>query len=298
MPGSGNPAGYTFPLAVRGRPQHVSASLERYTDQCPSCALPYTVRDDRRFEYPYRQLLAEFSPRDFLTWSDAQNNGYISYSLMRASSCSVEGREDAAEFTDYIRERIGDSAPQVVLDLGCGPQAAPAYIAAVPDAELIGLDPFDSEWAGRFIQGAGEFLPLPDHSVDLITAATSLDHTLDLRRSLSELARVARPGAHFVVWDHALVTAGDRFRQLLYDLVRAPWGQKLAKLRANLPRERVRVYDNGIVLWAPKGYADPFHAPRSRRPSWYGLLHREIEAAGFTRQATDPDRGFSHYVRD
>lgn len=286
----------TFSLKVAGRIAHRSASLVRYSSSCPNCGLPYTAGGAKRFEYPYRQLLAKVSPRRFLTWSAAQNNGYVSYSLMRGSSCAVEGRDDVQEFADFIRESVG-SSPEVVLDLGCGPLSQPAYLPATPGATLIGLDPFESEWSGSFIQGAGEFLPLKDASVDLVVAATSLDHTLDLERATRELARVTRIGGSLVVWDHILETRWKRAVNAFSDMASGLRRRDMAKVRKAIMPERVRIYDNGVVLWTPKGYADPFHEPRSRRTSWPTRLRGAVEEAGFVQKSTDPARGFSHFVR-
>jgi SAM-dependent methyltransferase len=291
----------TFPLSINTRQAHASASLVQYASSCPSCGLPYTVNGSDRFEYPYRQLLARAEPKNFLRWSAAQNNGFVSYTFLKGGSCSVEGRTDAHRFADFIRQSAGDD-PGVVLDLGCGPLSRPAYLPPYPNATFIGVDPFDSEWTGSFIQGAGEFLPLRAASVDAVVAATSLDHTLNLARALTELARVTRPGGSLVVWDHSFESFGAGVRRRLDVLrgmiARTPFSGKVARLRATFLRERVRVYDNGIVLWTPKGYADPFHEPRSRRRSWPRRLRIAIEKAGFTFASEDASLGFSHYVRN
>jgi SAM-dependent methyltransferase len=295
LPHTSGVADNTFPLSVPGRIAHSSASLERYASTCPKCGLPYTANGLKRFDYPYRQLLADHDRRRFLAWSAAQNNGFVSYSLMRGSSCAIEGRSDVEEFAEYIAGQL-ETSPDVVLDIGCGPLAQPAYLPATPGATLIGLDPFGSEWSGSFINGAGEFLPLKSGSVDLVVAATSLDHTLDLDLALSQLARVTRSGGSLIVWDHTLETRGQRWTTAVRDLASGIRRRDLAKIRKVFP-ERVRVYDNGIVLWTPRGYADPFHEPRSRRTSWFRVLRRSIERVGFTVAHSDPARGFSHYVK-
>ena len=102
-----------------------------------------------------------------------------------------------------------------------------------------------------------------------------------------------------MVWDHVFdrKSAWQRIADLGYIVLRVPWSQKWAKFRENYLRERVRVYDNGIVLWTPKHYADPFHEPRSRRPSWERKLRSAIEAAGFVRVGGDPVWGMTAYRR-
>lgn len=296
-PESSDSVDKTYPLQVEGWIVHQSASLERYASVCPSCGLPYTADGVRRFEYPYRQLLANEYPRKFLSWSAAQNNGYISYSLMRGSSCSVQGRDDAQEFSEFIR-RCLPSDTSVVLDFGCGPLPRPSYLPNIGDATLIGLDPFHSEWSGRFIHGAGEFLPIRDGTVDLVVAATSLDHTLDYFRALRELARVTRCGGSLVVWDHTLETRRKRATTRVQGLAAGLLFADMGRIRQAILPERLRIYDNGIVLWTPKRYADPFHEPRSRRMSWQRRLRIAAERAGFMHNSTLPEMGFSHFVRD
>lgn len=288
-----------FPLKVASRTVHVSASLEQYDDTCSTCGLPFTATSDDRFIYPYRQLLASINLQRFLKWSSAQNNGFISYSFMRGSSCSIEGRDDVSKFAGFIREHVR-VAPEVVLDLGCRPLARPAYLPPFKDAVLIGVGPFDSEWDGPFIQGVGEFLPLKDESVDLGVAATALDHTLDTKLALQELARVIRQGGSLVVWDHTFEARWKRPARVLYGLLnpRISLREKVARLRSGLLPERVRIYDSGVVLWTPKGYADPFHEPQSRRPSWSRRLRKAIEASGFTLETEDRVNGFACYVRN
>ncbi|WP_166866265.1 class I SAM-dependent methyltransferase [Salinibacterium sp. ZJ70] len=290
---------HTLPLEAATRTVHTSASLDHYPGACAQCGLPYANVGSRRFAYPYRQLLGTIDQKRFLRWSAAQNNGFVSYSLMKGSSCSVDGREDARQFADFITDRIGADT-KVALDLGCGPLERPAYLPALAaDATLIGVDPFESSWNGSFVQGVGEFLPVRSASVDLVIAATALDHTLDLGRSLAEIARVTRSGGDLMVWDHIFPSRAKHLLNVLIGLVLpSPLSSKIRDFRSNFMRERVRLYDNGVVLWTPPGYADPFHEPRSRRRSWPRRLHGEITRAGFRLAGTDETLGFSHYVRD
>lgn len=292
--GSGD---HTLPFKSATRVVHTSASLEHYDGSCPGCELPYTTKDGTRFEYPYRQMLAALDHRRFLRWSAAQNNGYVSYMFMRGSSCSIDGRTDATQFAEFIRTHAG-SDPSVVVDLGRGPLSRPSYLPPLGDATLIGVDPFNSEWSGRFIQGVGEFLPLQDASVDLVIAATALDHALDVTQVLRELARVTRRGGSLMIWDHTFRKRAQQVTGILLGLLgRAPLRQNLTQFFSGVIPERVRVYDNGIVLWTPKGYSDPFHEPQSRRVSWRRKLRRVVEGAGFVQVAEDPTMGFSHFVK-
>ena len=104
-------------------------------------------------------------------------------------------------------------AARRALDLGCGAGASTsALLAALGDAPpVIAIDPAPAMVAavGRVapgavgVVGAGEALPIADGSVDLITAAGSLDFA-DLDRCLGEAARVLRPGGRLLVYDFGL----------------------------------------------------------------------------------------------
>ncbi len=92
-----------------------------------------------------------------------------------------------------------------VLDLGA---ALGLYVVAWKRAgfDAVGVEP----WAGaveasreieaetgvsfEVLQGAGEALPLPDESVDLVVATSVLEHVDDPGRVMAEAHRVLRPG--------------------------------------------------------------------------------------------------------
>ncbi len=68
---------------------------------------------------------------------------------------------------------------------------------------ISGIDPLEpfSNHPFEFVQGFAEFLPWEDGTFDVITAATSLDHVIDLDLALSEIVRVLKPGGLFLVWE-------------------------------------------------------------------------------------------------
>ena len=258
--------------------------------QCEECLLPvsFSLVDDRiGLSTPYHHLLIErWGARRYTLWALAQNNGLISYQQQPAASCSVEGREDVAGFARYIGARRGNRRIEAMLDIGCGPLPRPGYLSELSGIEtMVGLDPFPSSWEGIFVQGISEFIPLKENSVDMVTAATALDHTFDLDSSLAEFARVLRPGGDLLVWDHPVRS----WHQVLYNR-RADWVDYV-KLR-----RRARLYDDGTVLEIPRGMADPFHLKRSQRRSWPRRLVASLRAAGFQLQDSRPAQGFSHYV--
>jgi SAM-dependent methyltransferase len=120
-----------------------------------------------------------------------------------------------------------------VLDVGCGIFGRPYYLDFYPTELIAGLDPLTPTEAPdfEFVRGISEYLPWPDASFSTVISATSLDHSLSLKRSLAELGRVLRPGGHFLLWiasvpgspkyepeDPAFVPA-DEFHLFHFDVV-------------------------------------------------------------------------------
>ncbi|HEY7848870.1 MAG TPA: class I SAM-dependent methyltransferase [Ktedonobacterales bacterium] len=103
-------------------------------------------------------------------------------------------------------------APAVVLDAGCGTgRLLRAAAQRWPDAQLIGVDPAEGmvDTARRltpgvtFFRSLAESLPLPDASVDLAFSTMSFHHWRDQQVGVREIARVLRPGGHFILADVA-----------------------------------------------------------------------------------------------
>lgn len=100
------------------------------------------------------------------------------------------------------------------LDVGCGAGVSTKALAGFAGI-CIGLEPSQSmlKWAPAlataacFVVGGAEALPFAGDSVDLITAAGSLNY-VDLELFFLEAARVLRPGGTLLVYDFA---AGKSF---------------------------------------------------------------------------------------
>ena len=143
------------------------------------------------------QLKAD-NPVTFERWYAAFQNGAVCYTEARSSNCSTLGNAMARCFRDYLSL----FANGAILDIGCGPYGDPAYLTGIPDSQLTGLEPLDILNEKRFpiVRGVNEFLPWADHSFDTIVNATSLDHVLDLEKSLSETHRALKSDGVYVIW--------------------------------------------------------------------------------------------------
>jgi ubiquinone/menaquinone biosynthesis C-methylase UbiE len=119
---------------------------------------------------------------------------------------------------DRVHQAVLDIAaslppPASVLDVGCGTgRLLRAAATRWPDAQLIGVDPAEGmvdvarhlTFGADIQRGLAESLPLPDASADLVLSTLSFHHWHDQAAGLREIARVARPGGHFILADFAL----------------------------------------------------------------------------------------------
>ena len=131
------------------------------------------------------------------------------------------------EFTDgvdpeYVEQIIPLALEQVegldrVLDLGTGEGSSPERSSSDRAALLSGwiqLGPRSksrsSEAAARHYGLAGDALPVADASFDAVVVCLVLEHVDALDASLTEVARVLRPGGRFVFFlNHPLLQTPD-----------------------------------------------------------------------------------------
>jgi ABC-2 type transport system ATP-binding protein len=120
----------------------------------------------------------------------------------------------AQRFAAYLRLAAG----QRVLDVGCGPGALTAVLAAEVGQDLVSaIDPSDSFVAAARTRlpgadvrsGVAESLPWPDGTFDRAAAQLVVHFMTDPVAGLAEMARVTRPGgtAAATVWDFGGGTA-------------------------------------------------------------------------------------------
>jgi SAM-dependent methyltransferase len=163
-----------------------------------------------------------------------------------------------------IRRAAGDRVHGRVLDNGCG---VGSYLVRLDSdaSSAFGLE-FDYERAveaGRkisaVVQAAGESLPYPDQSFDLVLSHEVLEHVENDRQSAVEIARVLRPGGRLVLFvpnrgypfeTHGIYWRGQyRFGNIpLVNYLPNRWRDKLAPhVRAYTRREIKQLFD-GLPL--------------------------------------------------
>jgi len=113
---------------------------------------------------------------------------------------------EAARVADYVAQLPEGGRRVVDFGPGDGWPALP-IAAALPGVAVIGVDPSPRRTAvcranarrlglanASFVTGDGGCLPLADGSIDLVTAASSLEEASDPPAVFAELRRVLRPG--------------------------------------------------------------------------------------------------------
>ena len=134
----------------------------------------------------------------FPLWKQLFDAGAEEYRVAPTLSLSVKGHEVADRFEKYLME----FARGRLLDVGCGPQPVPVYLADYPLELVAGCDPLPptSEHPFEFCHAVGEDLPWPDGSFDTVSVGTSLDHAIHLEDTLKEISRVLVPGGRVILW--------------------------------------------------------------------------------------------------
>jgi SAM-dependent methyltransferase len=186
-----------------------------------------------------------------------------------------------------IRAAAGDRLRGRIFEDGCG--VGMYLVRLAQDArQAIGMD-IELErtqearrLAPQVFCGAGEVLPFPDNSFDLILSHEVLEHVQDDRKAVEEIVRTLRPGGRLVLFvpnrgypfeTHGIYWKGkyrfgniplvnylpDRWRNRLAPHVRIYSRASLGKLFNGLPVRRVEetvifgAYDNIIARRAMVG---------------------------------------------
>jgi SAM-dependent methyltransferase len=109
---------------------------------------------------------------------------------------------------DQLRVWMDGAVVHRAADIGCGAGLSTRPLASLARMS-VGFDPAESmvRVAARVVPGAlfvtagGEAMPFDDHSIDLLTAAGSLNYARDLDATFAEAVRVLAPGGLLAVYD-------------------------------------------------------------------------------------------------
>jgi ubiquinone/menaquinone biosynthesis C-methylase UbiE len=166
------------------------------------------LRDARQYQKFHYALLTRFSGGELLLL----NNGYEEDPPM-ALPLSASDEPDRLGLQLYHRTATQvDLSGKRVLEVGCGHGGGASYLVrTLGPAAYTGLDlnadgiAFCRERHNlpglEFLAGDAENLPFPDQSFDAVINVESSHCYLDFPHFLTEVARVLRPGGHFVYAD-------------------------------------------------------------------------------------------------
>lgn len=162
--------------------------------RCAACAAAFT-RGEHSFDFTPPPAFRETSPI-WQAWDRVQANGLTGYTADPDRNLSIGHRSDCEAFRTFCACR------GLVLDVGCGPQAWPAYFVRSDAATYVGIDPFADLGPAEFLKftGLGEFLPFSTDTFDHVLFATSLDHFVDPASPLGEAVRVLKRDGEIDVW--------------------------------------------------------------------------------------------------
>jgi SAM-dependent methyltransferase len=188
---------------------------------------------------------------------------------------------------EMVREAAGERMHGSVFEAGCG---VGSYLFHLQKEarQAVGLD-IELErtsqahlGADQVVCGAGESLPFPDGSFDLVLSNEVLEHVQDDRAAVGEIVRILRPGGRLVLFcpnrgypfeTHGIYWRGRyhfgniplvnylprRWRDRLVPHVRVYARGDIERLFAGLPVRSVRrsvifgAYDNIIARWPAAG---------------------------------------------
>lgn len=151
-----------------------------------------------------------------LAYLETRENEYLSE--LRAGKIDRSNFEVNKEFLESTHLMRG---PLQILEVGCGAGSMTGYLAA-QGFDVIGTDVSevllqyarDRHPGCRFERMLGEVLRFADSSFDLVVSFDVLEHIPDVDGHMREVARVLRPGGHY------LLQTPNKWTNLPFSIVR------------------------------------------------------------------------------
>ncbi|MGO4573054.1 class I SAM-dependent methyltransferase [Microvirga sp. 2TAF3] len=160
---------------------------------------PVLSEPDRSVSFPeILERLERDYPKVYPIWKVLFDNAIPLYRNDPDANLSTANHPTAGRFRDWVRLH----AYGRLLDIGCGPVPVPYYLDGYDLTLVAGLDPLEEREIHpfQFYRGCAEYLPWPDGSFETVIVATSLDHVISLKKTLSEIRRVLSPSGVFILW--------------------------------------------------------------------------------------------------
>ncbi|KAK1571148.1 hypothetical protein Q3G72_012566 [Acer saccharum] len=177
-------------------------------------------------------------------WGDHMHHGYYnpdsSVSVSDHRAAQVRMIEEALRFAAVSEEST--EKPERVVDVGCGIGGSSRYISRKFGAKCLGitLSPVQAQRANALAaaQGLADRVsfqvadaleqPFPDGQFDLVWSMESGEHMPNKKKFVSELARVAAPGATIIIvtWCHRDLAPSEQSLQ--------QWEKELLNMRCLL----------------------------------------------------------------
>lgn len=142
--------------------------------------------------------LEKEAPQAYRVYQQLMKNNIECYADETLDSCSVEGHAAADGFKTFISRYLRG----YVLDVGCGQQRKPSYLADLPDDLIFGIDPLlpHEPHSFEYQQAVSEFIPWEDEAFQNVIFATSVDHVFLLDKTWQEAYRVLAEGGYLLIW--------------------------------------------------------------------------------------------------
>ncbi len=162
-------------------------------------------------------------------------------------------REGQQRRLEMILGAAGERRGGRILENGCGVGMYVEHLAP-EGGQVFGLE-YDRERvrqaaarSSRILQGAGEALPLPDQTFELILSHEVIEHVQDDRTAIREMVRVLKPGGRIVLFcpnrGYPFETHGVYWRGV-YRFGNIPLVNYLPRVWRNRLAPHVRVYSRG-----------------------------------------------------